>query len=462
MPGKVRLEITQGPMKGKAFSFEEHDIFLFGRSTNCHVSLPHDPYVSRHHFLLEANPPDARIRDLGSLSGTYVNFVKYGGRSQHETPQQAADRRYPEVDLKDGDKVQVGETVFSVFIEKPTHVDLVVKCQVCGNDVSEEVGGVRSGNYVCRACNAAGQDDPLQMLRKMGREVAAATGGDKAPDIPGYQVEKKLGQGGMGAVYLARRAADNAVVALKVMLSKVAVDERSRAAFLREMDTQRKLQHPNIVAFGERGAIGSVFWFVTEYCNGGSVADLMTRCGGKLPLRVAAPILLHALKGLAHAHDTNFVHRDLKPHNLLLQGVEGHWTAKIGDFGLAKNFQKAGLSGMTTTGSYGGTYAFMAPEQIVRFKYVQPTTDVWSIAATFYTMITGYLPRELTSADDPINVVLQGPVVPIQQRDSSIPAPLAEVVHRALSRNPALRYPSAGRFRHALLEALQVSGGRRS
>ena len=98
MAGKIILEVVSGPITGKVFSFENHDTFVFGRHLNCHARLPKDRLVSRHHFILEVNPPDARIRDLGSLNGTYVNGAKYGGRSQDETPEDASSRRYPELD----------------------------------------------------------------------------------------------------------------------------------------------------------------------------------------------------------------------------------------------------------------------------------------------------------------------------------------------------------------------------
>ena len=101
MPTKLILTITSGVMQGNKFTFEEHDTFLLGRMDDCHVCLPDDPCVSRHHFILEVNPPDARIRDLGSLNGTYINGKKYGGREKHETPEEATKRQYPEVDLQD-------------------------------------------------------------------------------------------------------------------------------------------------------------------------------------------------------------------------------------------------------------------------------------------------------------------------------------------------------------------------
>src|SRR5437773_8824753 len=121
MPGRVTLLVTAGPIQGRRFEFTEHDTFLFGRSPDCHAQLSaRDTSASRHHFLLEVNPPAARLRDLGSLNGTYVNGRKYGGREKHLTPEQAAQQPWPQVDLRDGDLIRVGATVINVRIDGVT------------------------------------------------------------------------------------------------------------------------------------------------------------------------------------------------------------------------------------------------------------------------------------------------------------------------------------------------------
>src|SRR5437870_5938218 len=118
MPARVTLKVTAGPLAGRVFSYDRHDTFLFGRSPDCHAELSaDDTTASRHHFLLEVNPPEARLRDLGSLNGTHVNGVKHGGRGRQESPEEAAQRKRPEVDLRDGDRIRVGATVFDVAVE---------------------------------------------------------------------------------------------------------------------------------------------------------------------------------------------------------------------------------------------------------------------------------------------------------------------------------------------------------
>src|SRR5512145_222475 len=108
MPGKVSLIVKEGPLAGRRWDFEEHDVFIFGRNPDCHARLAEDDTTaSRHHFLLEVNPPDASVRDLGSLNGTFVNGQKRGGRPPHETPEQAKLRIQDNVTLRHGDLLQI-------------------------------------------------------------------------------------------------------------------------------------------------------------------------------------------------------------------------------------------------------------------------------------------------------------------------------------------------------------------
>lgn len=448
MPGKVTLAVIEGPKKGDIFPFEQHDTFLCGRMSDNHVSLPKDELVSRHHCILEINPPNVRIRDLGSLNGTFINEIKYGGRSKDETPEEGAKHSYPTVDLQDGDKITIGLTTLLISIEIPDKVTTKLHCQHCNKDVTIEAGQGQQGTFICSACRQAA----LSGAQTFFGQTPANT----AEIIPGYQLLSKLGTGGTGVVYLVRHIKDGHEAALKVLLPQVAVDEEAQRIFLREIQTTRKLRHRHIVRFIEGGIQQGAFYCVLEYCKGGNVYDLMLRKGGKLTLDQAGPIMLQTLEGLAYAHSQEFIHRDLKPHNILLAGKEGQWIAKIGDMGLAKNFEQAGLSGYTITdGSFAGTAGYMPREQIVNFRYIKPVSDVWAIGATYYHMLTGSLPRVMRPQDDIINMILYGESTPIRERNPHIPPPVAVVIDRALLTNETERYQNAGEMHNALLQALQ-------
>jgi serine/threonine protein kinase len=411
MPARVHLEVVAGPIQGRRFDFEAHDTFVFGRAPDCHAELSEqDGTASRHHFLLEVNPPAARLRDLGSLNGTWVNGTRHGGRGKL-TLEEAGRKRWPEVDLHDGDQVRVGTTVFAVRIE-----------------------GEAVGSYAAAAVSGSAAEPPP-------RQVA------------GYEVGRLLGRGGMGAVYEARRPPDGPTVALKLLRPEVVMDQHARDVFLREIEITARLRHPNIVTLLEHGSEGDFFFFAMEYCAGGSLAALLLQRPEPLPPAAALRVALLALDGLAAAHGQGYVHRDVKPENILLaEGLEG--AVKVTDFGLAKSFQQAGLSGMTATGAVGGTLHFMPREQLTGFRLLRPAGDVWSMGATLYHMLTLSYPRDFVPELDPLQVILAGSLVPLRERDPSLPASLAAVVDRAVADDLAVRYPSAAEFRDALRDAL--------
>ncbi|MEV0618406.1 protein kinase [Nonomuraea sp. NPDC050404] len=420
MTATVTLTLVRGRLDPGSYVFDERTTCLLGRAEDCSPRLPDDEHhntVSRHHCLLDINPPQVRVRDFGSLNGTYVNGAKIGQREQGMSAREAAALRFPEHDLRDGDEIRLGETVFRVDVHAPDPV----------------ADGDPDG-------------DPDVKARLL-LDLAHAGERDLAP-LAGYELLRLLGRGGMGAVYLAHDPRTGRQVALKLMLPKAAARAEARLRFLQEAAFGATLRHPNIAALHDYGYADGAFFFSLEYCPGGSLDELLRQRGGRLPAHEAVPLIVQALNGLAHAHAATVVHRDLSPHNILLADVP-----KIADFGLAKSFDQNGLSGLTRTGAAAGKPLFMPRQQVVMFKNATPAVDVWAMAATLYHCLTGAYPRDFSPAKDVWQTVLQSPAVPIRQRDPSIPRPLAEVIDRALTERPAIGFQTAAEFRQALLSA---------
>ena len=427
MNGKVTLTVTRGPNKGAVFEFTEHDTFIFGRLEDCHARISNDNEVSRHHFILEVNPPHASLRDLGSLNGTHVNGKKCGSRQAGESPEEGAKRKYPIIEIHDGSSIEVGKSTIEVKIHQP-------------NRKAEIAAGFEVGDL-----SKLSPDKLFQL-------VFGIEGQAQKPllELPAYHVDAELGRGGFGAVYKARCKKDGAPVAIKVMLSRIQATEEAVLQFQREMAVVQNLQHPNIVRFLESGSHQGAFYFVMELCDGGSLADAAAKAGGKLSVAQIKPWLLQAVTGLAFAHTSGFVHRDIKPANILIHRN----SARISDFGMSKNFQKAGLSGMSMTGRFAGTPLFMPPEQITNFKYVKPVSDVWSMGATIYNVLTGKFPYDFDKKRDPIDIILNEDVIPIRNREAAIPKTLASVIDKAVAKRHKNRFGDAKELFEALRKVL--------
>ena len=457
----VTLSVVEGPGSGARYRYSERTTAIVGRAEDCDPRVEEpvsQQLVSRHHCLFDVNPPAIRVRDFGSLNGTHVNGEEIGRRLPGQTPEEGARLVFRERDLRDGDRIKLGNTVLQVGITVPPPPTLAGTmapqvCSLCGGPLAEDPHRTL-GDPVCDRCQT---DRPGAIDAVLRRLLAGEL---ELPQTRGYDIVEKLGDGGQGVVYLARHQASGELVALKMLLARVAVNERSRAKFQREIDNVQALDHPHVVSFRQAGNIGGAFFFTCEFCAGGSIADLIHREGPLHPDR-AVGMVLQALDGLHYAHtaalpngSTGLVHRDIKPSNLLLAGSAGEPVVKVADFGLAKAFDQAGLSGMSMTGEVAGTMPFMPRPQLIRFKYSKPDVDVWAMAASLYQMLTGQYPRDFPKGQDPIRVVLDAAPVPIRDRDPNIPKRLAAVIDEALIDAPHITVTSAADLAAALREAL--------
>ena len=209
--------------------------------------------------------------------------------------------------------------------------------------------------------------------------------------------------------------------------------------------------NPNIVGFVEGGRVGPLIYLAMEHLTGPDVARVLKEKGPLQP-RTAVRLICQVLTGLGHAHEQGFVHRDIKPANILLHTVGGKRVAKLADFGLARAFESSRMSGLTMQGEVGGTPAFMAPEQVTHYRDVTPAADQYSIAATLYNLLTGTTPHDLPkNVGQALVMVLTENPIPIRERRPEIDAGLAEVIHKAMSREPGERFLDTVKLRKALV-----------
>jgi eukaryotic-like serine/threonine-protein kinase len=249
-----------------------------------------------------------------------------------------------------------------------------------------------------------------------------------------YRIERKLGAGGMANVYLAEDQELGRRVAIKILNDRHANDEQFVERFRREAKNAAALSHPNIVSIYDRGEAEGTYYIAMEYLDGRSLKELIvTR--GDAPISVAVEYARQILSALRFAHRHGIVHRDIKPHNVL---VNADGVLKVTDFGIAR----AGASQMTEAGSIVGTAQYLSPEQ-ARGGDVDQRSDLYSLGVVLYELLTGAVPFV---GDTPVEIAMkhlsQTPEPPSRKR-ADVPRELDMVVMRALAKDPADRYQSA-------------------
>jgi eukaryotic-like serine/threonine-protein kinase len=249
-----------------------------------------------------------------------------------------------------------------------------------------------------------------------------------------YRIVRKLGTGGMANVYLAEDEVLGRRVAIKILNDRHAGDDQFVERFRREAKNAASLSHPNIVSIYDRGEAEGTYYIAMEYLDGRSLKELIV-ARGPAPVNVAIDYARQILGAIRFAHRHGIVHRDIKPHNVL---VDAEGRLKVTDFGIAR----AGVSQMTEAGSIIGTAQYLSPEQ-AKGAPVDQTSDLYSVGVVLYELLTGVVPF---SGDTPVEIAMKhlssAPEPPSAKR-AEVPRELDLVVLRALAKDPADRYQSA-------------------
>jgi tRNA A-37 threonylcarbamoyl transferase component Bud32 len=321
----------------------------------------------------------------------------------------------------------------------------------------------------CAACQAraaeAPADELVELLRSAHRHTAAGDtpaaaaadtacgerpGPEAPPELaehPRYRLLWPLGAGGMGSVWLAEHRVMGRRVALKVIRPEHLARPGAAERFRREAHAAARLQHPGIVAAHDAEQAGGLHFLVMEYVEGVSLAEHLARAG-PLPVAEACRIARDAALALQHAHERGMVHRDVKPHNLMLT-PDGR--AKVLDFGLAAFAAGEGPDrGLTAANMVVGTPDYIAPEQAENPRAADGRSDVYSLGCTLYQMLTGRVPFPGDSALAKLDAHRGRGPAPVRALRPDVPARLAAVVAKMMAKRPQDRYPSAADAARAL------------
>lgn len=247
-----------------------------------------------------------------------------------------------------------------------------------------------------------------------------------------YRLEKKIGQGGMGAVYAAVDTQTGEPAAVKVLSPRLAVDESFRVRFEAEIESLKKLRHPNIVRLFGYGEQAGTLFYGMELVEGHSLEDEL-RQGRRFEWREVTQIAIKLCKALKHAHDHGVIHRDLKPANLLLSNSG---DLKLSDFGIARLF---GNTRLTADGGVLGTAEFMAPEQ-ADGRLVTDRCDQYSLGGVMYTLLAGRPPFQAKSLVEMLQLQRFAQPEPVTRYAPQTPAELARIIHQLLDKDPQKRF----------------------
>ncbi len=403
---RVALRLVRGARAGEAVTLEENQTIIVGRGSETTFRIQ-DPSISRRHCQIANTPRGLLVADLGSSNGTYVNNQKLSTGW---------------VQLNPGDQVILGQNEIRVIGFQQAAMTPQYQCSTCGRAITpQEIQTNRyradtNGRLMCADCAGKMDFDPNL--------------------VEGYLIQKKLGQGAFGAVYLAIRGTDNATVALKTIRPNLVSNEKDVQRFFREADTGRQLVHANITQIYDAGETRGVYYIAMEFIDGTEVSKMIEQYG-RLDVGYSMRVIIQIADALQHAFEKGIVHRDIKPENVM---VTPNCTAKLVDFGLAKSFTQAGQSGLTAPGEGMGTLAYMPPEQLDNALNADQRSDIYSLGATLYHMLSGQRPFNEKTTRSFIMKILKHMPAPIRQLNPAVPAELEDIISKAMAKSPDDRY----------------------
>ncbi len=428
---RVGLRLVRGARANETIALDDNQTVVLGRGTEATFRIQ-DPSISRRHCQISNTPRGLLIADLGSSNGTYVNGQRLGTGW---------------LPLSPGDVVVLGQNEIRVLAPNQPQ-----------SAVYPGGGQGAAPGYRCGHCQRAITPQEIQQNRYRqdtnGRLVCAECLAklDFDPNmVEGYRIEKKLGQGAFGAVFKAVALKSNEVCALKTIKPQLVSSEKDIQRFFREADTGRQLVHPSILRVFDAGESKGVHFIAMEYIDGREVSKLIEEYG-RLDVGYAMRMTIQIANALQHAFERGIVHRDIKPENVM---VTSQGVAKLVDFGLAKSFAQAGQSGLTAPGEGMGTLAYMPPEQLDNALNADQRSDIYSLGATLYHMLTGSRPFNEKTTRSFIMKILNAQPPPARSLNPQVPQALEDILTRAMAKAPDDRYQKPAEMEADLRELFQ-------
>jgi serine/threonine protein kinase len=405
-----QLVVIAGPDKGRTFPISAADVLLVGRSKATQTTLT-DPHVSRVHCQVEVDEGKVMLLDNESAAGTFVNG-----------------KRIAQQQLQHGDVIRIGDTQLR-------YVD----------DESAEGTTIPPGAVQpAKAAPAAASTERLADLA--GKTLAQ------------FQVDSVIAKGQSGVVFLAQDTKENRPVALKVLKPEFSKNEDEMQRFVRGMKTMLPLRHPNVVTLYGAGKTGPYCWISMEYVEGESLAQVIQRIGtaGMLDWRHALRGAIHIARALDYASQHQIVHRNLTPQNVIIRTSDK--VAKLGDLMLAKALEGTMAQQITRPGELVGDVNYMSPERTRGTGDIDGRSDIYSLGALVYALLTGRPPFEGGTLVETIQKIRTADPVKPKKFQLSVPDLFEGTVLRMLSKRPEDRHQTAAEMLGELERVAKFQG----
>lgn len=429
------LRITGGRDAGQRVALAEPATLLVGRGEDCGLRLS-DPGASRVHCRIVTSAGKAFVEDAASRWGTLVN-----GKSvdTHE--------------LQHGDRIVIGDTELNFEIDDPaamTQLPLRERHEAGSREPEKPASPAARRESPPRAVNFQGLVGQQFLRFRVGNMIARTRSGAvyRAFD-PGRAAERAPGQ--------YDDSLSDRVIALKVFAPEFLGDEQSTRRFVRAIRTMLPLQHENLVRLHTAGRWHGICFAASEFVDGESATQVIQRVGiaGMLDWRRVWRIAVAIAGALEYAHGRGIIHRNVSPGHILID--RSGESIKLGDLMLAKAMENCSER-ITRPGEVVGNLHYLAPEQLAGDTWIDGRSDLYSLGATLYALLSGRPPHDGATPGEIIHAVLSGRVDPPSRQHIGIPSAFESVVMKMLSRSPDERYASASDLLRELHRAQRYAG----
>lgn len=439
----LQLLVIAGPDKGQVFALSPAALLSVGRGRQARVRV-NDVQVSREHCRIEATPGGLVLRDAGSTGGTYVNG-----------------ERITEYPLHLGDIIAIGQT--QLRVAEADLADLVtvppLPRQPAPPPAAVPVAGVAPP--VMMPVTAT----PPPAAIPVGPTPQGALPADRLAELAGrtfwhYRLGAPLARGQSGLVFHATDERNGKDVAVKVLWPELAQHDEQVQRIFRAARTLYTLHHPNLVNLHQAGKDGPYLWFAMDYVEGESLTQVIARIGvaGMLDWRHALRVGQHVGQALQFAHGHHIVHRNITPQNVLVRSADK--TALLGDLVLAKALEGAEDQTISRRGEVVGDVRYLAPERLTGAGPGDARSDIYSLGALLYALLTGRPPLAGGSVLETMALVRTAEPDPPRKFQMSVSDQLEGVVLKMLAKRPEQRYQSAAELLAALERVVRYQGAR--